>query len=182
MDDVIEDLGHVPGGRAGSVWFGHRWISRTETAPGALVRDLRDKGVVQEGSRPAHTTVHLHKPNSRYGVLGCGPRHLDPPQAHQPMVVDARMHLVRREGTVSPSAPAIAPEQVVDVSSRFSAAYHAQHHLAPPTRPVLDLGVFQTLARLLAGPALLPLHELWKWLGEREARGGWVACRWPTLR
>jgi hypothetical protein len=73
------------------------------------------------------------------------------------MVVDARMHLVRRQGTGSTAAPAVPTEQVVHLSSGLPTPRLAKHHLAPPTRPLPHLGVFPPLARLLAGPTLLAL-------------------------
>ena len=76
------------------------------------------------------------------------------------MVVDAGMHLVRRQDTRPTSAPAVATDQVVDLASRLLAPPPVEHDLAPPTRPRRDRGIFQTLVRLLTGSALLPLDEL----------------------
>jgi hypothetical protein len=84
------------------------------------------------------------------------------------MVVHARMHLVRRQRTVAPSAPAVTAQQVVDLASRLPAPPPVEHDLAPAARPRLDRGVFSTLACLLTGSARLALKDLGKRLRKGE--------------
>ena len=98
-------------------------------------------------------------------------------------MVRARMDLMCRQDTLATSAPAIAADQVVDLSSALPAPPLAEHHLTPPARPLPHGGIFATLACLLAGPALLALQDLRKRLrkgkvgGARSDRHRWRAIR-----
>ena len=84
------------------------------------------------------------------------------------MVDDATVYFVRRERAVAPSSPAVSPQQVVDLSCGLPTPGRAQDDLAPPARPLSHGEVFPTLARVLTGPALLTLEDLWHRLRKGE--------------
>ena len=83
----------------------------------------------------------------------------------------ARMHLMRREDALAPTAPAVTAEQVVDLAPGLPAPRVIQHDFAPPTRPLPDRRVLHALARPLTRPALLTLEHLRQGLGKRQRAG-----------